>query len=229
MNGGDGLSKGQFHIVSATGLGFPTANVAKISYLGIQHANFQLTSGLPVSAATVPAVGQCWFVRFFYRNDVGDGQDLGEAHWFQTHSYNSWTFKHGTPGGGQFQFRIVTDLTGGYADNKNYHVSLRRGVTYVVEMRIQKLTATTGRISMRISDPGGRVLFDDHNFQAFGKAGSLAALKPVTPVDNAAFTNLDMGNNDVDRAGVGDFYAGAFAIRVSPDANAWIGTSLPQR
>jgi hypothetical protein len=220
---GQGLAT-QFAIIPSTGLNFPTTNVAKVTYNGIENKNFQVTSGIPVSSATVPAVGQYWFVRYYYRNEIPDGQDLGEAHWFQTHAYNSWTFKHATPAAGTFEFRIVTDLTGGYADNKNYIVTLNRGVTYIVEMRIQKLTATTGRISMRISDTNGTVLHDDNDFHTYVGSGDTMALEqPVTPVDDGAFTNLDMGNNDPNRTGAGSFYTGAYAMRVSSNANAWIG------
>jgi hypothetical protein len=215
----------QAAVVASTGLGFPSTNVAKFSYDGNSNKNFQIISGISTAGA-VPAVGQYWYLRLYYRNSVGDGQDLGEAHWIQAHDITSWEFKHGTPGVGKSQLRLVLDASGRVVSNfydNNFFVALNTNVTYRLEMQIHRITASTGKVQLRVYDSSNRLLFNNDNLVTYDNQGSLTARNPTMPVNDASFTNFDLGNNDPDRSGVGDFYVGSIATRVSSSSTDWIG------
>src|SRR5262249_7077651 len=148
----------------------------------------------------------------------------GEAHWLQAHDITSWEFKHGTPSGGKSMLRIVIDQTGtlNFYDN-NFFVMLNTNTTYRLEMQIHRTGSSTAKVQLRVYDVSNTLLFTNDDFITYDNQGSLTARNPVMPVNDAAFTNFDLGNNGPDRTGVGDFYVGSIATRVSSSATAWIG------
>ena len=220
---------GGLEVVDATGLGFPSANVLRVTAME-SAAGF---ARLARTGLGVPPAGTSIWYRWYYRNEVPSTADNS------THPIES-----GQTGGLEWSFNVQVQ------DNTSWRPELRpggdqqdvnrarwtgpvldTGVTYCFELQVDKVDDTSVRAHVRLYDAAGTLLAGDADFN--NHSGGIAATQQMTLADapllhfsTTGGTTLDelrAGNNGLSAApGYGQVlfaYQGAFALC----ANGWCG------
>lgn len=174
---GNGLS-----VIGCQSLGFPSETCLQV--LGVQAA-----SGFARLAKTgmpVPAAGESMYFRWYYRHEqrsLGDnsqhpiesGQTGGLDWSFNTETMTDNTWRPEFRPGGEQSNALLARFTGPV---------LQRGVTYRIEMQIQKISSTQFYMHARIYDTAGNLIAGDANFtnDRLGNTGANARSLANNPV-----------------------------------------------
>lgn len=187
----------------------------------------------------VPEVGEYVFHRFYMRFEAPAGHAPQDQHFYhqgqypQGPQYESCLWLNGDPAhgnavspDGDYRFALVNDWF--RSDPSWYNVYLKTYETYRVEMRMHRDTASTCRYSIRVFDsanqPAGRV-----EWEYWGPQGATRLEDRVQQVASADshFRVIEMGYNGSSPTGnfAGGVYnfIGGVAVRITSDANGWIG------
>jgi hypothetical protein len=174
---GNGLS-----VVSCQSLGFPSNTCLRV--MGVQSASGfarLAKTGLPV-----PAPGQSVYYRWYYRHEqpsLGDNSQHpiesgsnGGLDWvFNTETLSNTTWRPEFRPGGEQSNALLARFTGPV---------LQRGVTYRIEMQIQKINNTQFHMHARVYDRNGNLVAGDAQFtnDRLGNTGSNARSLADNPV-----------------------------------------------
>lgn len=220
-------------VIDAAGLDFPTRNVYRVEYR--MPGECLMVQAIDQWRAVAP--GEYLFVRVYYRSALPDGVGIGNAHPFHlgrgpagaTGSYTT-LFNITAPTAGVGTMTLNLPDGPPYPD-RFWGFGFRTNETYRIELRLFRETATTARVSVRVSDRSGALVAQDADWTNGEPPGhpsrrTLSQSNPVIPVVDASFRLLELGNND--SAGLvtspGRFiYWGGLAVGVSADPNAWLG------
>lgn len=213
-------------VVPATGLEFPTTNVLRVEYA--QASLCQMRRARDQWRLT--EVGESLFVRLYYRNVMPEGRLVGVPHPLHIGEgtpYAMW-FTFFAPSGGTAPMTL--QLAGDHVyPNRDWSYRFTTHETFRLELRLQRVTATTAKASVRSYDASGALIADSDDWTN-GESGpnlrSLTTSDPTVPVTDASFRLLDIGNNDPGGLVAGAdqvVYFGGVAVAIDADPEAWIG------
>jgi len=214
-------------VVAATGLGFPTGmtNVLKTNLAGATSLNHQIVK---TDIAGAPAVSSYSFHRWFFRVATSGTQDFGDFHPIEIgvspihHSVNGFS-----PDPSNIDLHMYPGQTDGslsypynatwYTDTSTHGAAANH--TYCMELRFQRVTSTTVRMDMRISDVDGTGRTTSSSWHQDGNAWTGS---PAMTIAANMWSELRLGNNDYERTGVGDFYMGGWCYGTSATSTHWL-------
>jgi hypothetical protein len=211
-------------VMPATGLGFPAglANVLRTEFSAQLCRKVVRDTGW-----TTPAIGEYVFYRLYFRDDMPDGANGGGAHLVESHIGDiAWALRWQNASAGNFRFEWVFPRQA--QSDIAFGTSLQTGATYRVEWRLQRIDATNAKASVRIYNSSGTMVADDSNLLNSGSV-SLATRNPsITGISsvNNDLRSIDLGQSGQFGATAGPgiyVYFGGLAVRVTSDANGWIG------
>jgi hypothetical protein len=191
-------------VISSAGLDFPSSNALRIRYdVPNQCLMLEVRDRWPV-----PAVGEYLFVRLYFRNDIADGAVVGFPHPLHlgesahpSAAYATW-INFVTPTAGRSVLVLQPGREGTYP-NRDWQFPLATRRTWRLEVRMHRLTATTGTTDVRISDAQGLVVAESQDFTN-GETGPnrrvMSVVRPEYPVTDASYRLLHIGNNGPVRA-----------------------------
>jgi hypothetical protein len=215
-------------VISAAGLGFPTANVLRVDVNSTQCRKVYVNGDMVGTKWPLPTVGtQYLFMRYYFRDALPDGTNAGNPHHMESHVGDiAWAWKHHDPTGGQFDF--VWEFPRNNYPDVEFAVRLSTNATYRAEARLFRDSATTAKALVRVYNSSNTLLATNDNFLN-GNGTSLTARDPsITRVTSVAqdLQSMDLGQSGQfgSTAGPGLYnYFGGVAVRVTSDANGWIG------
>ena len=168
---GEGLS-----VVSCRSLGFPMDRCLRVD--GKQKATG--FARLAKKGIPVPKAGESLFYRWYYRHEqrslrdnsqhpLESGQDGGLDWSFNTETLSDTEWRPEFRPGGEQSNAVLARFTG---------PALRRGVTYRIEMQIQKIDRSRFHLHARIYDAAGKLIAGDKDFinDRLGNRGSRMSL-----------------------------------------------------
>ncbi|HEY0674232.1 MAG TPA: Ig-like domain-containing protein [Longimicrobiales bacterium] len=207
-------------IISAAGLGFPSANVMEMIATS-ERQGFAIIrkTGMPI-----PAVGESRYYRWYIRVMQPDNLSDYNSHPIQdgnAASQTNWMFLvigQGGPGSvpaGHYQPEFWAN-SAAYPNQRWYGPDLPKNQTYRYELQIHRVTSTQFQMHVRIYNSAGTLVADDDDFRNYDVGVTLAS-NPTFPL--TAATNLDglnAGNNGIANLPAGSnftyAYEGAFAV-----------------
>ncbi len=214
--------------------GWPAVtNVLDISYNGTDSDMLQVEGGWSVPTGSylykayficiAAAVGDQWSGHYDHLGENTGGND-----------YLIWS---GTPTSNAVAADSTMDLWHyeGVGTLSSYDVyamldQLRTHTVYLFELRAERVTSTTARFNIRISDKDGTLLFSGADF--LGNYGAGPATDSVgsdtgTYSGSVGWTGAELGNNgNINQSAGTHTYIAAYRIRVSVSGDNWIGTTL---
>ena len=200
---------GVLEVVAATGLDFPTATVVKVTALdrGDGGARAQSVSMLGSTAIPgLPSNGSMLFYRWYIRNtapepfpstdDLNHNIENGNAG-------QNWLMESVVNDNGTWTLRWSFEGTG-FPSNRFICPALTKGVTYRIELQIQRLSATTFNAHTRVYNDLVSTtvpLYDDDDFVNSNSSGSLASTPTLSFAMLSVMNELQMGFNGLSMGG----------------------------
>jgi len=213
-------------VVPAADLSFPTTNVLRVEYAQPSACQMRRARDLWRTVA----VGETMFWRVYYRNAVPDGRTLGFPHPLHLGEGNPYTMwvNFFAPSAGSSSMTLQVDGSHVWPD-RGWSYGFVTNQTYRLELRLQRVTTTTGKASVRVYDSSGLLVAAPSEWTN-GETGpnlrSLADSDPTVMVSDASFRLLDIGNNDPGGLVAGAdqvIYFGGLAVAIGTDPEMWIG------
>jgi len=213
-------------VVPADGLAFPTTNVLRVEYA--QPSACQMRRARELWRTV--EVGETMFWRVYYRNAVPDGRTLGFPHPIhigEGNPYSMWV-NFFAPSAGSSSMTLQLDGSHVWPD-RDWSYGFTTNETYRLELRMQRVTATTGKASVRVYDSANSLVAgpaDWTNGETGPNLRSLSDSDPTVTVSDATFRLLDIGNNDPGGLVAGAdqvIYFGGLAVAIGTDPDMWIG------
>lgn len=213
-----------FTVIANPGtLGFPAAMVNVIDVDWDNGFNFARTDTLPI-----PAVGVARHYRWYMRVDIPNGVADSETHPIQdgfSAPTTNWMFKvyHNSAGNDKWRPSLWTQgnaypLIRWTANS----TSLDKGVTYRVELMIDRTSTTEYQTAIRIYDESDVLVADEFDF--FREDSAVLTLGGMNPTltfyDVNELAGLNCGTNDAGPESGRYGYQGGFAV---VDDQGWIG------
>ena len=211
MLGGQGLE-----VISSNGLGFPTANVLRVT--AEQRTTgyaFLRKTGLPI-----PEVGESNYYRWYFRATMPDGLEDPESHPFQdgnASSQSNWLFHvYHDAGAGRWRPQLRPSArSNAYPNDRWSGPALQKHVTYRFEVQLARTGTNTFRMNARIYDEAGTLLHSSNAFSNQTGASTLASNPTFTFSQLANMDGLNAGNNGIAGSPSWPFvygYQGAIAV-----------------
>jgi hypothetical protein len=156
-------------------------------------------------------VGQYLFMRMLLNNALPNGANTGGDHGFQT-NIGGIEWDWGIWGGNASSFNLLCTTADRY-NNGHLEISAPKNTVLRLEWRAYRNTSSTALLSCRI--------YNDQTGVLLGQIDDL----PQSTVSASIFRGFLFGMSGQFGATYsgGSVYWGAVAVRVSSDANAWIG------
>jgi hypothetical protein len=207
-------------VVAGPPVGIPSPNCLRV----IAKTSAQGFARLAKTGLGVPAVGQSFFYRWYYRHEqpslndnsqhpIESGQTGGLDWSFSNETISNTTWRPEFRPGGDQNNAVLARFTGPI---------LQRSVTYRFELQIHKLSNTEMRMHARVYSAAGQLIADDDDFinDRLGSSTRVSlADNPTLHFQTSGGSQLDevrAGNNGIS---VGDWgpemlyaYQGGFAI-----------------
>jgi hypothetical protein len=214
------------NVVSAAGLGFPSANALRVSIDGTQSSDIRAIDLWPA-----PAPGQSLFFRLYARFDIPNSYgNLGASsnHPIQPEPgscpYN-WAFNVGSFQDGTLDLRWTFSSSGaGFGLSR----VLRKFQTYRWEWAFHRQQNGTYKADIRIFDTSGNLVADGRHFISQYNpdySTPLSTKNPDLNISDACIRLLMIGSNGPSWPSMTNSftYYGAAAVRLSNSQTDWIG------
>jgi len=222
MLGGQGLD-----VISSSGLGFPTANVLRVTARGETTGYaFLRKTGL-----SIPAVGQSNYYRWYFRATMPDGLEDQETHPFQdgnASSQSNWLFHvYHDAGAGRWRPQLRAAVgSNAYPNDRWSGPALQKNVTYRFELQVARTGSNTFTMNVRIYDQGGTLIHGSSAFTNQSGTTTLASNPTFNFLQLANMEGLNAGNNGIAGSPTWGFVYG-YQAGIAVCRGDWCGAYQP--
>jgi hypothetical protein len=217
-------------IIAATGLNFPTTNVARVK----RPAGGQGQCWVKLSGLGTPAVGEKRFYRVYVRVAYSDTDvtSPNNHHPIQNGTTTTWNWHLGNLTDGTFKMRYYYDPNGPevyFVNSTSVENLLSKNATYRLEWMVERTDATHCKLAVRIYNSSNVLLYDDgagNTNMLLGSGGGVSMVGQgsshfnMTSLDAALLDTFEMGSNGGDTHTLDEYhYFGGVMIR----KDTWCG------